>query len=188
VGLSILECKVYSVAPLVHRSPTRSLVCPRNGSILASCGILNIAWAKMLYAPLVSLLLLSCNVFGFNFQYESIQLQSSEVRINSDISFGNGNSTEQPQCKTFPGYEGWPLAGRWSALNTSLGGALLRALPPAAACYEGEFRDESRCDVVRRGQGNVLFAWVLTAVLSIPAKYTRQKRRPSDSLRPVAAR
>jgi hypothetical protein len=142
----------------------------------------------MLYAPLVSLLLLSCNVFGFNFPYESIQLQSSEVRINSDISFGNGNSTEQPRCKTFPGYEGWPLAGRWSALNASLGGALLRALPPAAACYEGEFRDESRCNVVRRGQGNVLFAWVLTAVLSIPAKYTRQKRRPSDSLRPVAAR
>jgi hypothetical protein len=156
VWWGLLELKLTQAH--VQRPSTRTLVLREIKAYLTSCGILVIPWANMLYAPLVSLLLLSRNVFGFNFPYEGIQLQSLDVRNNSDISFGNGNSTEQPRCKTFPGHEGWPLAGRWNALNASLGGALLRAVPPAAACYEGEFRDESRCNVVRRGQANALFA------------------------------
>jgi hypothetical protein len=107
---------------------------------------------------LLSLLSFAQFVLAINFPFESIQLQRSDVGNNPDIIFGNGTSTNKPPCKTFPGYDGWPSSVRWSALNASLGGALLRGIPPAAACYEGEFKDASRCNAVKREQNNALFA------------------------------
>jgi hypothetical protein len=112
----------------------------------------------MLRSCLVILFLATRTAFAVNFPYESIQLQWSETGNNSDLVFGNGTSTQKPPCKSFPGYEGWPSAARWSAFNASLGGALLRGIPPAAACYEGEFKDASKCNVVRSGQFSALFA------------------------------
>lgn len=102
--------------------------------------------------------LLSHTVLAFNFPYESVQLQRSDIANNSDITFGTGAGIEKPACKGFPGYEGWPSPKRWDALNVSLEGALLRGIPPAASCYEGMYRNASRCTYVRQNQGNVLFA------------------------------
>jgi hypothetical protein len=112
----------------------------------------------MLIWFIVPFLLAPGKIFAFNFPYEGIQLQRSEIGNNSDIDFGNGTSAEKPLCKSFPGYESWPSAGRWSVFNASLEGALLRAIPPAATCYEGEFRNASTCNAVRQGQGKAIFA------------------------------
>ena len=112
----------------------------------------------MFSCSLITLLLAAQTARAANFPYESVQLQRPEIGNNSDIIFDNGTSTQKPLCKSFPGYEGWPSFNRWSAFNASLGGALLRGIPPAAACYEGEFKDALRCNAVRRGSGNALFA------------------------------
>lgn len=112
----------------------------------------------MLFLSVAGLYLFVQSTRAINFPYESIQLQRSEVKDNSDIAFGNGSSTEKLPCKTFPGYEGWPSVERWTAFNATLGGSLIRGIPPAAACYDGEFRDSARCSVVRRGFNDALFA------------------------------
>ena len=96
--------------------------------------------------------------FAINFPYENVQLKESDVGNNSDIAFGKLPVDQSPQCKSYPGYEGWPSTNRWSAFNVSLGGALVRGIPPAAACYEGEYKDAATCAVVRRRQGDALFA------------------------------
>lgn len=96
--------------------------------------------------------------FAFNFPYESTQLKDSDVGNNSDIAFGKAPLDEGPRCKSYPGYDGWPSSDRWSAFNVSLGGALVKGIPPAAACYEGEYKDAAKCAVVRRRSGDALFA------------------------------
>jgi hypothetical protein len=112
----------------------------------------------MLTLVLNYLFMFSHIAFAINFPYESVQLQPLDVRNNSDIVFGNGTSTELPPCKTFPGYVGWPSPERWTAFNASLRGALLQGIPPAAACYGGEYENATRCSAVRSGQFNAVFA------------------------------
>jgi hypothetical protein len=112
----------------------------------------------MFFLSVAGLYLFARSTLAINFPYESIQLQQSETANNSDVAFGNEANTEKPPCKTFPGYEGWPSVERWRAFNTTLGGSLIRGVPPAAACYDGEFRDAARCTTVRRGFNDALFA------------------------------
>ncbi|KAH9871902.1 hypothetical protein J1614_006160 [Plenodomus biglobosus] len=87
--------------------------------------------------------------FGYNFPYESTQLQETDIRSNPDIAFGKPPDGDLPQCKNYPGYEGWPSIAQWDAFNTSLGGALLKGIPPAAACYDGQYKDSTKCANVR---------------------------------------
>lgn len=112
----------------------------------------------MLPLLLATVLAFARYAFAINFPYEEVQLQQSEIGDNPDIAFGNRTSTEKPPCKAFPGYEVWPSEERWAAFNISLGGSLIKGIPPAAACYDGEYRDAARCSVVRRGFSNALFA------------------------------
>jgi hypothetical protein len=112
----------------------------------------------MLSSVLGLSLLISPIVLAINFPYERVQLHPLDVGNNSDIFFGDGTSTKHPACKSYPGYDGWPSSERWTALNTSLGGALLSGIPPAAACYEGKYKNTVRCNVVRSGQYNAVFA------------------------------
>ncbi|KAF2818953.1 FAD/FMN-containing isoamyl alcohol oxidase-like protein MreA [Ophiobolus disseminans] len=109
-------------------------------------------------SSLLVFLLAARAAMAINFPYESIQLQHSEIGNNSDIFFGNGTNPQKPSCKSFPGFEGWPSAERWSAFNASLGGALIKGIPPAAACYNGEFKDKARCTVAKSVANNALFA------------------------------
>lgn len=44
-----------------------------------------------------------------------------------------GNTTYQ--CKCYSDNACWPSQADWNALNTTVGGALLNALPPAAPCH-----------------------------------------------------
>lgn len=96
--------------------------------------------------------------FGFNFPYEAAQLQDSDVADNPDLAFGELPGGIAAECKTFPGDQQWPSAQRWNALNVSLGGALIQKPPPAAACYDGPFRDAATCDEYKRQAGSSLYA------------------------------
>ncbi|KOS23052.1 hypothetical protein ESCO_003775 [Escovopsis weberi] len=46
------------------------------------------------------------------------------------------------ECKVFPGDDGWPSQEEWDALDSVLGGALIKSVPIAAPCY----RDWGRYD------------------------------------------
>jgi hypothetical protein len=101
--------------------------------------------------------------FGYNFPYESIQLTELDVAEEPDLAFGEGTGGSIFSCKSYPGYEGWPSSMQWSALNVSLGGTLLKGIPPAAACYQGEYKDAAKCANVRRRQSDALFVYVRAA-------------------------
>jgi hypothetical protein len=110
--------------------------------------------------PTLSLLLVAITArlsLAYNFPYESIQLEKGDVANNPDIAFGEAPVDTVAKCKTFPGDSGWPSYTRWDAFNASLGGALVRGIPPAAACYEGQYEDAVRCDLVRGESRNSNF-------------------------------
>ena len=79
---------------------------------------------------------------------------------NPDLAFGEAIEAIIPPCKNYPGYDGWPSSTQWSALNVSLGGTLLKGIPPAAACYQGEYKDATKCANVKRRQSDALFLYV----------------------------
>jgi hypothetical protein len=47
----------------------------------------------------------------------------------------NRSPTPRPRCKAFPGDPEWPTDEEWSRFNKTVGGALLKPLPPASVCY-----------------------------------------------------
>ena len=101
---------------------------------------------------------LAFSALAFNFPYESIQATEADVANNPDIAFGTlPASNDGRHCKTYPGDADWPSDERWSAFNSSLGGALVKGIPPAAACYQGPYYDEARCGVVRARQASSRF-------------------------------
>jgi hypothetical protein len=99
--------------------------------------------------------------FAYNFPYEAIQLTDTDVANNSDIAFGNLPAGPIAKCKTFPGDSSWPSLSRWTAFNNSLGGALVKGIPPAAACYKGQYEDAPKCEVARQGARSSNFVYVL---------------------------
>ncbi|KAF7681238.1 fad fmn-containing isoamyl alcohol oxidase-like protein [Alternaria burnsii] len=128
---------------------------------------------------LSSILLLAQAAFAYNFQYESIQLEGSDVADNPDLAFGEAIGGSIPSCKNYPGYGGWPSSTQWSTLNVSLGGTLLKGIPPAAACYQGEYKNATKCANVKRRQSDALFfkedplipflSWTLDNPCPVPA-------------------
>jgi hypothetical protein len=56
------------------------------------------------------------------------------------------------ECKCYPGDACWPTEDKWDALNKTVGGALVKVIPPAAPCYN-EFEgiptyNEAKCNEV----------------------------------------
>jgi hypothetical protein len=52
-------------------------------------------------------------------------------------------------CKVVPGTAGWPSIQEWSVFNKSLGGVLLKPLPPGGVCHPGEPNfDAALCPIV----------------------------------------
>jgi len=97
---------------------------------------------------------------GYNFPAEAVQLSEEDVKDNPDLAFGslNGlNRINQTGCKLWPTDPEWPSQARWDALNTSLGGALIKGVPPASSCYPGAGFDEAKCAAVRRGFSQATF-------------------------------
>ncbi|KAF2738109.1 FAD/FMN-containing isoamyl alcohol oxidase-like protein MreA [Polyplosphaeria fusca] len=97
------------------------------------------------------------SAFALNFPFESIQLAQSDVGNNSDIRFGTLPVDIAAKCKSFPGDAQWPSAARWEAFNSSLNGALIKGIPPAASCYSGPYYNAERCSATTRGQRSSLW-------------------------------
>ncbi|KAI1656418.1 FAD-binding domain-containing protein [Daldinia decipiens] len=85
-----------------------------------------------------------------NFAFEAEQLTEDDIGDFSAIAFGNVSAAaspndDRPDCREYPGTPNWPLDEEWSRLNRSLGGALIKGIPPAAVCYDGPYKDEAAC-------------------------------------------
>ncbi|KAI2780458.1 FAD-binding domain-containing protein [Daldinia loculata] len=86
-----------------------------------------------------------------NFAFEAEQLTEDDIGDFSAIAFGNASTAappdddDTPDCREYPGTPNWPLDEEWSRLNRSLGGALIKGVPPAAVCYDGPYKDEAAC-------------------------------------------
>lgn len=103
--------------------------------------------------------LLSC-ALAYNFPNEAIQLSEADVEGNPDLAFASANTLKQvnrTKCKVWPGDADWPSETRWNALNSSLGGALIKGVPPASYCYPGEGFNEARCAAARRSFSSIVF-------------------------------
>lgn len=109
------------------------------------------------YALLIASLTFSAS--AFNFPYEGIQATEADVANNPDIAFGTlPPSNNGRRCKSYPGDADWPSNAGWTALNSSLSGALVKGIPPAAACYKGPYYDKAKCEVVKASQASSRFA------------------------------
>ncbi|KAI0173439.1 FAD-binding domain-containing protein [Hypoxylon sp. FL1284] len=101
--------------------------------------------------PLVitTLLAVLAGVEGVNFSYETEQLTDADIGNFTALAFGDASTaTRLAGCRASPGTPEWPLEREWARLNSSLGGALIGAAPPAAVCYDGPAMDEAACDLL----------------------------------------
>jgi hypothetical protein len=56
------------------------------------------------------------------------------------------------RCKVVPGQDGWPTVAEWAALNSKVGGQLLKPAPPAISCSRGSTTYSSgSCNSVTAG-------------------------------------
>lgn len=56
----------------------------------------------------------------------------------------------------YPGDATWPSDAQWQKFNDTLGGALIRGVPPARVCYPG-FYDAAKCAAVKANYFNSQF-------------------------------
>lgn len=107
--------------------------------------------------------LVSQSAFAVNFPFEKETLEVSDTKNNTDIAFGKlpVPAVNKARCKTYASDSNWPSSDRWHAFNSSLGGALLRGIPPAAACYEGPYYNLAKCEAARAAVTQTNFVSVL---------------------------
>lgn len=92
------------------------------------------------------------NVAALNFGWELEQLTESEALSNAAYRFGEGSARAvEEDCRFIPGDDDWPSDEDWAALNTTLGGALLKPKPLGSVCYFGPDYDAARCAQLRQG-------------------------------------
>ena len=97
---------------------------------------------------LTTLFVLPAAVEAVNFAYESIQLTEANIAEFPAIAFGDPTKipkNERPVCRVSPDTPEWPVDDEWSRLNSSVGGALLKPIPTASACYDGPNKNSSIC-------------------------------------------
>ncbi|OTB12258.1 hypothetical protein K445DRAFT_321253 [Daldinia sp. EC12] len=81
---------------------------------------------------------------------DTVQLTRDDIGDFSAIDFADEATVSLYESKVqaykvFPGDRDWPSVAEWARLNRTLGGALLRPTPTAAACYQGPNYDPERC-------------------------------------------
>ncbi|KAF2016220.1 FAD/FMN-containing isoamyl alcohol oxidase-like protein MreA [Aaosphaeria arxii CBS 175.79] len=104
------------------------------------------------------LLLASQHVTAINFPYERTTLKDSDIGNNSDIAFGDPKKpVSKARCRVYPGDADWPSNAKWDRFNATLGGALIRGIPPSAACYQGPYYNPTKCNEARRGLSSSLY-------------------------------
>jgi len=100
-------------------------------------------------------------VQGLAFEALDVQLTDRDIGSFDAISFADLSRVSQRSsepCKAFPGDSSWPSQAEWSRLNSSLNGALLRPLPPAAVCYRSSPAfNLARCDFLLNNASRTTF-------------------------------
>jgi hypothetical protein len=91
------------------------------------------------------------HVAALNFGWEREQLTESEALTDNAYRFGTANAKNVEDCRFIPGDDEWPSDEDWAALNTTLGGALLRPKPLGSVCYFGPEYNAARCEQLRQG-------------------------------------
>ncbi|KAJ0297905.1 hypothetical protein COL516b_010270 [Colletotrichum fioriniae] len=80
-----------------------------------------------------------------------IHYLSATILLSSIVSAGS-------ICKTTPYDTIWPTDNYWTALNHSVGGALIKTRPVASACYDGNpFSSALTCDTIDAGWSSSTF-------------------------------
>jgi hypothetical protein len=75
------------------------------------------------------------------FKSETVQLTEKSLSPNQTALFGFGKNASRPstphkgQCRLLPGDKSWPSDSVWGQFDDLLGGALIKTVPLAAACY-----------------------------------------------------
>ncbi|KAI1410467.1 FAD-binding domain-containing protein [Hypoxylon sp. FL1857] len=113
-------------------------------------------------AILLSILIaLFPSVKSADFAFEQEQLTEADVGDFKAIAFGDASAIypleDGSDCREYPGSANWPLEEEWSRLNRSLGGALVQGIPPAAACYDGPYKDAAKCTFLMRNTSSNRF-------------------------------
>jgi hypothetical protein len=74
--------------------------------------------------------------------------------------FAGCNATPDPipvrnlsTCKVTPSDSTWPMEAEWAALNTTLGGSLIKTIPFAFPCYTGLSSNSTSCQYVQDNWG-----------------------------------
>jgi len=88
-------------------------------------------------------------------------LTQADIGSFSDIAFAgvvdNSSNPQISECRSFPGDDDWPTETTWSQFNTSIDGGLLKPVPPAAVCYDGPYRDATKCSTLVRSASSTHF-------------------------------
>ena len=90
------------------------------------------------------------------------------------------------QCRCYPGDACWPSTSQWSALNQTVGGRLVRVIPPGAACYPTfngiPTADAAQCAEVASQWGNAtwMYAFLLAHHLNRPIANARRRAGPTS--------
>lgn len=99
---------------------------------------------------------------ALGFHDPGVELTERGILESSSVAIAESTSAKVPRarlgCKTFPGDANWPSDTEWSHLNSSVDGALLRPLPPAAVCYlNSPAFDSERCNFLLQNASRTTF-------------------------------
>ena len=86
-------------------------------------------------------------------------LESLQAR--QEVQSSHGGWT---RCKCYPGDPCWPSNAEWAALNRTVSGRLVRAIPPGAVCYDSfegiPTKDPAKCAQVASQWANASWTCV----------------------------
>ncbi|KXH29855.1 FAD-dependent monooxygenase [Colletotrichum nymphaeae SA-01] len=93
----------------------------------------------------------------------------------------SGIVSADSHCKTTPYDTTWPSDSDWTALNQSVGGALIKTRPVASSCYDGNpFSSTLTCDTVDDGWSSSAFHAGLPESIDYPFWANNSCVPPSD--------
>src|ERR1700760_3369781 len=74
-------------------------------------------------------------------------LQSSILLSLASSALANSSNRI---CKAAPGSPSWPSDSTWAALNKTVGGVLIKAVPPGGVCHPGQpnYNNNASCQAV----------------------------------------
>jgi hypothetical protein len=88
----------------------------------------------------LGLLLLITSVGARTLPFDNILLSTEDIQDYPAVEYDHiatapAWDAPEPACRAWPGTDSWPSDEDWAQLNKTLGGTLLRPVPPAAVCH-----------------------------------------------------